>query len=474
MRLQSYFLPFLCLVASAWSGSSQPLVVVVPPAAAAVAPGDTAKVSFTTIHSAGRNWLQTQIAPVGACQEIVVDSIRASDTVRVDSLGRKEDYFDGIHRAAHVWWHLQEIVPSHNCGSVKASRRLDSVAHPRKHPRTDTLLTRWILDKVVAHGPSGRLDTATANLVDQAGEKLCPTVSIWCPGPFNMDDSTRPVPDYLDSLKRRIAMGLPVVVVGPMGDNKAVEIKGNVLDTNLVHGLGIPSFWATGNEVSTFRHDFKPLRAWGTELPKSLSKFSARKVYQWRNTRPACCQNCDTVCGEWPANEISTSGLDLTLSNATTERCEQFEWVDQDLAPALEGNQWLLLPDTSEIRTGRLWSTFNGQFCGGRRNAIQVVNDTVRWNGAELSLLALEQALGVAAKRQAPKVVISATSSGLRVIADPASSGLAQVLVRSVSGRVLTQSPMTTAELNVPLSGHGIFLVEVRGRQGVTHLRLAR
>ncbi|MEN9352853.1 MAG: hypothetical protein RL318_178 [Fibrobacterota bacterium] len=441
---------------------------------------ESTKVSITAIHSQHRNWLQVQVSPVGACQEVVVDSFRVLDE-RIRTFQRCGDTTSDIvrlcedftfelggvpHRDLQVAWHLAAMDSSRRCGAVKASRHLLEIPAPRKSPATDTLLVPWVIGRIDAIGPNGQRDTLDAFRVDQSGSLLglpCPAYSVMCPseigfiGPDSLMAFRRD--SVLETLRQRVVAGQTLVRVGATVVNQG--IRKEVPFGGLV--LLIP--WNAGNQAYTVSHPFQVRRSWGpVQMRETLARETGERIELWRNSMR-----------EPIGDTLSSSGMDLELSNDSTHLCDWLKMPDQKLASDLAKNDWLLFLDTAEARTGMLTATFKRDRCGFRANALEILNDSVWMGGVRIPMALLDQALGVSpSSRRAPTLKVSTVASGVRVARLSNLTEPVAVRVRTISGRLVTQATMLSSDLVIPLSGHGVFLVEAESPEGIARVRVVR
>lgn len=455
------------------------LVCAVAPAFVS-ASTDAAKVSFTAIHSAHRNWLQVQVSPVGACQEVVVDSFRvleerirtyvrcgdpAGDIVHLCEILSLE-LGDVPRRDLQVAWRLKPMDPATNCAKVKASRHLLEIPAPRRNSATDTLLYPWAIGRIDAIGPNGQRDTLDVSTVDQSGNLSgvpCPAYSIMCPneigfvGPDSLMAFRRD--SVLETLRQRVVAGQTLVRAGAtaanLGTRKEVPFG----------GLTSPFPWSAGNQAYAVTHPFQVRRSWGPgPVREILQRETGERVELWRNSMR-----------EPIGDTLSTSGPDLELSNDSTHLCDWLEMPDQTLASDLAKNDWLLFLDSTEARTGMLTTTFKKDRCGNRANAKAIRNDSVSLGGAWIPMALFDQALGVSpSSRRASALKVSTVASGVRVERPSNLTETVTVRVRTISGRLVTQATVLSSDLVIPLSGHGVFLVEAESPEGIARVRVVR
>lgn len=426
------------------------------------------EVSATVLHQKQRNWLQLQVAPVAACQEIVVDSVKVAlgDTGTV--------WIGDPMRNLEVWWRIVDASPKRFCESVRMARTMVEIPTPRKSLTTDSLLVRWLPRKLVAYG-NGQADTIVPAVVDHAGMSdgvECIMFSIICP-----ETSTEVVwssQQWLDSLQRRVRQGNAVFLVRKSPGLKA-ELRPLVpIGASSISGLGIVSPWTVGNGAWQETVPVAVAQAWGVQAPGSLSRPNGKTLYRWNNSRPACCEHCDTVCGSYPGGDtLSSNGPDLLLGSDSIQACYGSGRADPTTLEDIRSSDWLLLPTDRELTAGVLDVTFRREFCSNaRQNAIPVRNDTVQLGAGGISLASLNIALGLRPGLGQSSLRVAVQKSGLRITGHRPEEGPLQVRVRSVSGRLLAEEVMISSEQHVALSGHGLCLVEVRSAHRTTVLRV--
>lgn len=427
------------------------------------------QVSATVLHQKHRNWLQLQVASVAGCQEIAVDSIKVAvgDTVRFE-LG------DPL-RDLDVWWHLADAKPKRYCETVRMARTMVEIPTPRKSAMVDSLLERWRPRKLVAHG-NGQVDTVSPIEVDHAGMSdgvECVLFSIVCPEPSTTPGmSSR---QWLDSLQRRVAEGYAVFLVrrSPSLIPKLQPFVPGMGPS--VTGLGIVSPWTAGNQAWRETVPVAVAQAWGTAAPAELSRPDGKILYRWNNVRPSCCENCDTICEPYPGGDtLSSSGPDLLLGSDSIQSCSGSMHADSTTLFDIRGGDWLLLPSARELKNGLLDVTFARESCkpNSRQQAVPVRNDTVRLGAEGISLQVLTAALGVRSALSRSTLQAKVQEEGLRILGHHPEDGPLQVRLRTLSGRLLAETVLDGTERFVPLSGHGLCLVEARSRRTTTLLRV--
>lgn len=445
----------------------------------AAASTDSVQVSFKSIHSAHRNWLQVQAEPVGACQEIVVDSVRVLDE-RIRTYQALLDSATGLilvyetpvlqfgrvpRRDLKLSWHLGAMTSTSGCSGVKAVRHMLEIPAPPKSPGSDTLLQSWAVGQVDAVGPQQR-DTLAPDQLDQAGDLTaysCPVHDMWCSneiGYFGTDSAMALIRDsVLTDLRQRVAAGQTLVRVGATPSNQGLrkEIPWG--------GTAAPSRWEAGNRTCSVSHPMQVRRSWGPAPVRAvLERETGELIDLWRNA------------GLAPIGDtLAASGMDLELSNDSTFLCDWLKGPDKAIASDLAKNDWLLFLDSTEVRTGVLGPTFKRDYCGIRANAKAVVNDSVFLGGVWIPMALLDQALDVpSAARRGQVLRISAVPSGLRLVQDADLTESVKIRVRTASGRQVAQALLASREMVLPVSGHGIFLIEAESSRGVTVSRAVR
>lgn len=446
-------------------------VVIRIPALKEIVPADTSRLSFTVLHTRGRNWLQVQIEPVGACQKLVVDSARGL-VAPLDS-GRPETIAFGLkaHRDVRVWWRLLQEYGKIGCADVRASRYMVELPAVRKNDSSDSVYASWLPREIEAVGPKGRIDRGFPEIVDQAGNTtgvVCPLYDcmMMC---YASDSDGRSA--ILKTISERFRQGLPLVRIGSGG--APVRVRADIHDSFAVASLGSLSKWNAGNLVWTEEIPIRTVRAWGTNVPVEWKASNGRRIYEWRNGS-VCCDQCDSFClPDSRAAGISSGGASVTVSNDSTQHCDMDPDFDPGMAHDLS-DDWLILPDSSEVRSGRLERTFRNHPCAGRLRAWRIRDDSISVACVRVAVADLEAAVGVSSRiaRFAPRVL--ACPAGIRV-----SSGLSQgerwtAVVRDPFGRILSNRSLASPEALVGLDARGILLVEVRSSLGSVWMSIAR
>jgi hypothetical protein len=336
---------------------------------------------------------------------------------------------------------------------------------PAQTPGSDTLLGSWAVGRVDAMGPNGR-DTLAPELLDQAGDLrafACPVYDVWCPmeqGFWGTDSALAVRRDsVLQDLRQRVAAGQALVRVGATVANQGLrkEIPWG--------GTAVSSRWEAGNRTFSVSHPMQVLRSWGPVPARALlERETGERIDLWKNV------------GLAPIGDtLSTSGLDLELSNDSTHLCDWLEMPDQTLASDLARNDWLLFLDSTEARTGMLTTTFKKDRCGIRANAEAIRNDSVSLGGAWIPMALLDQALGLSpSSRRAQAIRVTSVPGGVRVAQDAGLTESVKVRIRTVSGRLVALALLTSRETVLPVSGRGIFLVEAEGAEGISLSRVVR
>ncbi|QQS06111.1 MAG: hypothetical protein IPK50_04275 [Fibrobacterota bacterium] len=425
-----------------------------------VSPSDTARVSFTVLHTKARNWLQTQIEPVGACQYVFVDSVSVLDSAAVTG-GIQTVYLDGApRRNVRIWWGLYQKASDSRCTSVTSARNLMELPNPHRSPRTDSLLTSWAPDQILATASNGRIDSGYPQTIDQAGDLergMCPLYDcmMMCLHP---ESAAREA--FLATMREQLAKGLPVVRI--TGAGPGIRVNASIDDTSAVRRLGPMSKWRLGNLAWGEDQPIRTVRSWGAAAPAQWLKTSGKRIYRWRN---------DTL-----ASAISANGATVEVSNDSTFECERPDaanGIDRGLASDL-ARDWLIAPDSSEVRDGRLRSTFRHWYCGGRERSWEIHGDSITVGCARVALSDLEQTLGTAPRNRLSKLLIMANATGLRVQPGLATGTPWSMVVRDASGRILTQRDSREFEETIPLAVRGILVVEIRSAIGATTRMVAR
>lgn len=210
-------------------------------------------------------------------------------------------------------------------------------------------------------------------------------------------------------------------------------------------------------------------RSWGGKnVPKKWIKPTGRRIYKWINNA-LCCDHCDSLC-VYPGYSISSSGPDVELSNDSTRYCSPGQ-IDRNIVSDMASKDWLILPDSAEVRTGRLNSTFHQRVCGGRYNSYEILNDSL----FGISLVALEQmTTGVFRPASSLPLRIAAVPQGLRFSAEVPAGETWNVKIVSLSGQILTQCRRDGQELVLPLAGHGAVIIDVRTPNGAITRKMIR
>lgn len=474
-RLAKTFLAAIALFAASFAGAeappSVPKIVIRVPAVRDTFPADTARISFTVLHTRDKNWLQVQIEPVGACQKLVVDSARGL-VAPLDS-GRIETIAFGLqaHRDVRVWWRLLQEYGKIGCADVGASRYMVELPAVRKNDSSDSVYTSWLPREIEAVGPKGRIDRGFPEIVDQAGNTtgvICPVYDcmMMC---YASDSDGRSA--ILKTISEQFRQGLPLVRIGSGG--APVRVRADIHDSFAVASLGSLSKWNAGNLVWTEEIPIRTVRAWGTNVPVEWKASNGRRIYEWRNGS-VCCDACDSLCEpDSRAAGISSGGVRWAVSNDSTQHCGMDPDFDPGMATDLS-DDWLILPDSTEVRSGRLKATFRNSICAGRIRAWRIIDDSISVACVRVAVADLEAAVGVSprAVRFAPRVL--SCPKGIRV-----SSGLPEgerwtANVRDPSGRILSSISFASPEALVDLDAKGVLLVEVRSSRGSVWRSIAR
>lgn len=450
-----------------------------------VQPDDTAKVSFTALHTSGRNWLQVQVAPVGACQKIVVDSVRV-----LESGLPKEDSSPVFHigaprRDVRVWWRLlqESNTSASKCGNVVASRFMVELPRPPSSPGGDTLLAEWAPAEVEAVGPGGRTSRSIPDIVDQSANMLklqCPMINIVCPiavqeSTITTGDATIAARDaFLANVRTQFGKGLPVVHIKGTGDSIRVQVPlESVPDAG---HLGPRTIWKAGNEASVEEIPARTVRSWGSESPTIWRKRTGRVFYKWFNNPGVCCDNCDSLClrGSY-AEGISSWGADVELSNDSTRFCNS-GGIRKTLKKDLQG-EWLVFPDSSELKTGLFTTALEYQACfAGRVRAYPIHGDSVDFSSRRVALALLDEVvLGTVRSLKSRGFQIAPTKEGLAVVHSGCRQGETwTVRIITPDGKTHLQATSTSPEMEIRLPMRGILFVQVSGAQENSLLRTFR
>ena len=434
-------------------------------------PSDSARISFTVLHTRDRNWLQVQIEPVEACQFLVVDS--AKGLVGSLDSGRIEAIPFGIqaHRDVRVWWHLRHEIGRTGCSEVNASRFMVELPPVRKNEASDSVYTSWLPHEIEAVGSRGRRDRGFPEIVDQAGNAkgfLCPVYDcmMLC---YASDSDGRSA--ILKTVREQFERGLPLVRIGSGG--APVRVPADIHDSFAVASLGPLSKWNAGDLVWKEEVPIRTVRAWGASVPAEWKASNGRRIYEWRNG-VVCCEGCDSICApDSRAEEISSGGVRWVVSNDSTNHCDPDSDFDPGMAADLS-DDWLILPDSAEVRSGRLTTTFRNSVCAGRHRAWRIVDDSISVACARIAVADLEAAVGVSprAERFAPRV--RSMRDGILV-----SSGLPEgerwsAIARDPFGRILSSHSAASPDAFIELESRGVLLVEVRSSRGSVWRSIAR
>jgi hypothetical protein len=367
-----------------------------------------AGVSGTTLHQKHGNWLQLQVDSVGACQEIAVDSLKALDDgiYMTQALGDSGSiqvlslYIGNVPRKdLRVWWRIKAAPSGVRCGQVKSARHLFALANPLKRAGSDTILENWAVGRIDAVGPNGMRDTIQPTMVDQAGDFVFNMNCVLSICDWNWNGEDTPEKDFLTTMKGRLAAGLPVVRIGAV--NGAQTRRDSIPATQAYLATqGIPVKWNAGFKAMTESLPLKLVQSWGTPaFTNGLERPLDRVVQKWVQSARPCSDATDSLC--YPAGDtLASTGVELEFSNDSTFSCyTPGLGLDADLPAQVAANDWLLLPDTSEVRQQKLIGTLGTAACVGRRNAYLIRNDSVAWGNTYVPLSLLDQALGIRRNR---------------------------------------------------------------------------
>lgn len=438
---------------------SDPGVLYPPEPSRRIDAPDSAKVSFTALHTNNRNWLQVQIDSIGACQKLTVDSVKVLDTL-LPNLGRSIWYLGDVpRRDVRVWWSLFQDPQITGCSRVTASRYMVELPPAPKHAGTDSVITSWIPGEVQSVGPGARIDREYTYLVNQAGNSFpgaCPLYE--CMWRSCSSNGTASRTDFMSALRAQIAKGLPVVRIGRGSADERLEIS--IWDTARVGDLGPLTKWNAGNLAWKEDLSIRTVASWGTPGPSEWRAATGRNFYRWRNG-VVCCEGCDTLCQtDSRTLGISSGGSLVDVSNDSTFRCGWSSAYDPGMAQELS-NDWLILPDSSEVRSGRLTSTFFPRACAGRLRAWKIVNDTIQGECTRVAVSDLEAGTGVTNRGVLSNLRIATLANGIRVSTGLPAGQKLLVRLRDPSGRILSSVESTASELVLPVEAHGFLVLEV-------------
>jgi hypothetical protein len=341
---------------------------------------------------------------------------------------------------------------------------------PDSRPAPDS--GSWLVGRIEAHGPGGRTDTLAPALVDQSGTAngvLCP--DLLCLGAFpewtaEQRDSIR------GTLVDRIRRNLPLLRVGAAASGSPVLEEVSLSDSGAIAGLGTISPWNVGNHAWTEWQPVHVVKALGGPSVSNLLVPDGRRVYQWSGVGGLCCENCDTICNLYPPGDtVAYTGGNLVLSNDSTWSC--FGQIDTRLVSDLS-NDWLILPDSSEVAAGELTSTFQRLFCGGRTNAFQIRNDSVDDQGVWIGLSELDEVLAVGPAPTRSSLHARQVSRGWEVEWGNSSGEETSIRLSAPDGRILFQGTTRDGQAIVPVTGHGIVFLQATRSGRTERLRLVR
>jgi hypothetical protein len=205
-----------------------------------------------------------------------------------------------------------------------------------------------------------------------------------------------------------------------------------------------------------------------------LSIDDGRVFYQWRNG-VVCCEGCDTSCEATSEYRgISSRGASWSLSNDSTVHWCGGSGYDSAMAQDLSEHDWLILPDSAEVREGRLTGTLSKSYCGGRGRAWKIANDSIEGNCARLPLSILGQSLGVVKPSSRLDLRVFREAHGWRLQTGLAAGERWTASVRDHAGRILSSSGFEGATGELSVEAHGLFLLEIRSSKGRTTRAIAR
>ncbi len=456
-------------------------IVVPPPEDHGILPVDSARASATVLHTRSRNWLQFQLAPVGPCQRVVVDSVLVRDTLFADT--GKPWIRISLPGAApvrdlEVRWHLVQEPLRDVCQDVRASRQMVELPKARWNANSDSLLSRWAPGEIEARGPQDSAARFFPALVDQSGEAnglLCPSYSL-LPCPFSMWPPDTALRDtFLAMVRNRIHQGLPVVEVARDGGLRRTLLPDG--DPTTTASLGSrASPWNLGQQAWREDVPLRTVRSWGSaRLPEDWALPTGRRMVTWRNAPMLCCTNCDSLCDRGPAAlGISVSGVDVEVGNDSTRTCAPFSAIDHDAELDLV-RHWVVFPDTAELRTGVFTESLRNPYCNMRPNAWPVVGDSLRYNGLGVALADLDRiVVGTTTRRASPVAKILTTSTGLQVRTPYGSGTEWSATARDHSGRILSSISSRGPSATLVLAHRGMVLIEIRGPDGDVRMQAVR
>jgi len=439
--------------------------IMLPSDNAPVSPPASARFSASVLHTRGSNQLQAQLDSIGACQFLRVDSVRVLD--KPLDTGLVVTFLDAPpQRDLRVWWSLWQNPSDASCASARSSRHMLDLPVPFVRPGSDTLLRTWAPGRIEAIGPGGLRDTVIPERFNQAGVydyEFCPMVDYWC-GHFETDSGLTGEQILARTIQDQLQAGRPVVRIARAG---ALRRSLVTLGSSNVEPLGPALPWGRGNQAWAEDLPLRSARTWGSvPAPTEWSLPTGRRFYLWRNSPSPRCGDVDTLCPVDPERAlVTTTGSDHLVSNDSTAYCSYFHPLDPRADTDL-ANDWLVLPDSVESRTGTFRRTLTPSPCGGRVNAWPIRNDSVLYGGTAVALASLDRVVGVSRRAGVADFGCRATPHGLilRTGFSPGETWTARV--RDLSGRILSTSTSRSPELALAFGAHGAFLVEIRSAQG--------
>jgi len=441
----------------------EPVVEVLPP--------DSARTSATVLHTRSRNWLQFQLAPVGPCQQVVVDSVVVRDTALPDTGIRILPYGNPApRRDLEVRWHLVQNPQRSVCQEVMASRQMLELPRARWNPGSDSLLLLWAPERIEAQGPLGRTERIVPSIVDQTDEMsggICPNWSIVCKIGIREPSDTANHGAFLGLVRDQIAKGRPVVRIAADGSLRRAPMP--PADPWTIASLGSrESPWNLGQQPLREEFPLRTVQSWGAVgVPATWVYPTGRRIVAWHNTPPVCCTRCDTICDPGPVGRtLSVSGFDVEVANDSTRDCAPGSPIDGRIAQDM-AQDWIVFPDSAETRNGLLTRNLRPDLCGERIDAWPVVGDSVRYEGVGIALSELSgPTVGVRPHAVRRPARIVSTREGLRIETDFAPGTEWTVAARGPSGRILSSSSSRGRSVLLPLALRGAIVVEIRGPDG--------
>ena len=380
-------------------------------------------------------------------------------------------------RDLEVRWHLVQSPMNSTCLEVNTSRQMVELPPARKSPDSDTLLSLWAPDRIEAIGPAGRVERVVPSIVDQTDEmsgRICPNWSIVCPfSQWPPDTAERG--RFLGLVADQIRRGLPVVRIAAAGEVRRAPMPRGDIATIANLGSG-ESPWNLGQQPLREEIPLRTVRSWGPAVaPADWIYPTGRRIVVWHNSPAVCCDGCDTLCNPGPVGRtVSVSGPDVEVSNDSTRDCAPGSPIDRQIAQDM-ARDWIVFPDSVEVRTGLFYRNLQPDLCGTRIDAWPISGDSVRFEGLGISLAELAgQVVGLRPRLEAHPARILPTREGLRVETPYAEGTEWRVAALDPSGRILSSTSSRGPSAMLALSHRGMVVIEIRGPDGVLRRRTVR